>query len=150
VPRLRHRPGHHRRRDRAASRPGPAPRGQAPARPALPARDRPARPRAPASLTAPRAAVRLGPPASDAEFLASCALLGDILTCLAAQAGQWAAGAAALGLPPPVTGPLARLAGSLAEAAAGPARAAAAFEEEFAAARAAAAAGMRFTGAGPR
>lgn len=130
--------------------------GQAPARPeparipAAPATggDRPAPP--PASTPTARPPVRLGAPATDTEFLASCAQLGEVLTCLAAQAGEWAAGLAALGLPPPVTGPLRHLAGSLAEAAAGPSRAAAAFEDEFAAARDTAARGLRFTGSRPR
>jgi hypothetical protein len=93
-----------------------------------------------------RFAVAMTAPATDAEFLESCARLAAVLTSLAGQAGTWADGLAALGLPQPVLSPLHQATEGLAAARAAAARAAQAFEEEFTAARDVAARGLRFTG----
>jgi hypothetical protein len=93
-----------------------------------------------------RLAIGLEPPATDAEFLQSCAQLGDVLRSLAGQVSDWADRLAALNLPAAVLGPLLQASDRLTGAAGGTARAAAAFAGEFDDARDVAARGLRFTG----
>jgi hypothetical protein len=95
-----------------------------------------------------RLAIGLEPPATDAEFLQSCAQLGDMLRSLAGQVSDWADRLAALDLPAAVLDPLLEASDRLTGAADGTATAATAFADEFDDAREVAARGLRFTGHG--
>lgn len=109
---------------------------EAPPAPAMPGgRRRPA-----------RFALRLEPPASDEEFLASCDAIGTALTSLAGHLAAWTGGLRELHFPASIFGPLDQTADAVTGAAAGAARAAAAFEDEFSDARGIAARGMHITG----
>jgi hypothetical protein len=93
-----------------------------------------------------RPAIGLELPATDGEFLQSCAQLGGTLSSLAGQVSDWADGLAALNLPASVLDRLLQASERLADAADGTVKAAAAFQDEFDEARDVAARGMRFTG----
>ena len=90
--------------------------------------------------------VNLDQPATDSQFLESCARLGDALTSLARQVGNWASGLGALNPPQSVLDQLRRVSDGITGAAAIAAQAAGAFEEEFEDARDVAARGMTITG----
>lgn len=96
--------------------------------------------------TRTRFSVTLEPPRADGEFLDSCLWLGNVLTVLAGQVGDWAGQLADLNLPRPVLDALRQAAGSITGAAGGTAQAAKAFEGEFEDARDVAARGMHITG----
>jgi hypothetical protein len=93
-----------------------------------------------------RFALRLEPPATDEEFLGSCAAIGAALAALGGQVGAWADGLRALHFPAPVLSPLGQAADAIAAAGVGAGRAAAAFGDEFGDARDLAARGMHITG----
>lgn len=93
-----------------------------------------------------RFALRLEPPATDEEFLGSCAVIGAALAALAGEVAAWADGLGSLHFPASVTGPLGQAAGAIGDAGAGAGLAAAAFEDEFTGARGVAARGLRITG----
>jgi hypothetical protein len=90
--------------------------------------------------------VSLAPPATDGEFLESCARLGDVLMSLVGQISSWADDLDVLGLPPPVLAPLRQVSDELSGARAAAVQAAATFEAEFEQARQSAASGLRITG----
>ena len=93
-----------------------------------------------------RLAIGLERPATDGDFLQTCARLSGTLTSLARQLSDWADGLAALNLPAPVLDPLRQASDRLTDAADGTVKAAAAFEGEFGDARDLAARGMTITG----
>jgi hypothetical protein len=93
-----------------------------------------------------RFALRLEPPATDEEFLGSCAAIGAALAALGGQVGAWADGLRVLHFPASVLGPLDKAAAAIAAAGTGAAQAAAAFDDEFGDARDVAARGMHITG----
>jgi hypothetical protein len=93
-----------------------------------------------------RFAVSLPRPATDGEFLDSCARLGDVLESLANQIDCWADGLGVLNLPPSVLTPLHQAGDGITAARMAGAEAARAFEDEFEDARNVAAHGLRFTG----
>jgi hypothetical protein len=95
-----------------------------------------------------RFAVALAPPATDSEFLDSCARLGEVLESLAGQIGCWADGLGALNLPRSVLTALHQAGDGIIAARIAAAEAARAFEDEFEDARHVAARGLRFTGQG--
>jgi len=96
--------------------------------------------------TVTRLAIGLGLPATDGEFLQSCAQLGGVLRSLADQVSHWADGLSALNLPASVLDRLLQASDRLTDAADSTAKAAAAFEDEFDEARDVAARGLHFTG----
>ncbi len=93
-----------------------------------------------------RFAVSLPPPATDGEFLNSCARLGDVLQSLADQVSSWADSLGALNLPQSVLSPLHQAGDGIAASCIAAAQAARAFEDEFEDARNVAVRGLRFTG----
>jgi hypothetical protein len=93
-----------------------------------------------------RFTLHLEPPATDKEFLGSCATIGAALAALAGQLATWADGLRALHFPASVLGPLGQAAAAITGAATGAAQAAAAFDDEFGDARDLAARGMHITG----
>jgi len=93
-----------------------------------------------------RFALTLTPPATDADFLDSCARLGDLLAALAGQVSDWAASLTALHLPAAVLDRLHQVSDSVIVARAAATWTAQAFGGEFAGARDVAARGLRFTG----
>jgi hypothetical protein len=93
-----------------------------------------------------RLAIGLECPATDGDFLQTCAQLSGTLTSLARQLSDWADGLAVLNLPAPVLDPLRQASDRLTDAVDGTVKAAAAFEGEFGDARDVAARGMTITG----
>lgn len=85
-------------------------------------------------------------PATDAEFLASCVQLGDVLAALAGNIGTWADGLDGRDFPPSALNPLQQLGDGITHAASRATQAATAFEDEFQTARQVAARGLHFTG----
>ncbi len=94
-------------------------------------------------------AAGLRPPATDAEFVESCARLAGLLRDLAGQLDGWTHALAGLNLPAPVLGPLHAASTAVDGAARHADHAREAFLTTFGAAHQTAASGLRITGDGP-
>ncbi|MFC9975215.1 hypothetical protein ACFVH6_30405 [Spirillospora sp. NPDC127200] len=85
-------------------------------------------------------------PTTDAEFLETCIVLGDVLRGLSKSVEEWAGDVAGLGLPGQVTAPLEAVAEGIGDAATAVTRSATAFADIFEEPREIASRGMKFTG----